>query len=166
MMQENTNYNISSEISSKINKWLAKFPLDQKKPAIIYALHLIQHETKYIRSEHVNAVADFLGLKKIDVYEVASFYSMFETEQVGKHTISVCTNVSCMLNGSDEILKYLEEKLKIKVGDSSEKYFLKDERECLAACCGAPMMQVNHKYYENLTKEKIDLIIDGLENER
>ena len=161
MMQENTKYNIPSEISSKISKWLAKFPIDQKKPAIIYALHLIQHENKYIRSEHVNAVADFLGLKKIDVYEVASFYSMFETEQVGKHTISVCTNVSCMLNGSDEILKYLEDKLKMKVGDSSEKYFLKDERECLAACCGAPMMQVNYDYYEDLSKNDTEKILDS-----
>ena len=112
-MQENIKYNISSENSSKINQWLSKFPDDQKKPAIIYALHLIQKENKYIKSEHVDAVANFLGLKKIDVYEVASFYSMFETQHVGKHTISVCTNVSCMLNGSDEILQYIENKLKI-----------------------------------------------------
>ena len=90
---------------------------------------------------------------------------MFELEKIGKHTISVCTNLSCMLNGSDEILSYLESKLKIKVGESSDKYFLKDERECLAACCGAPMMQVDHKYYENLTKERIDKIINEIEDE-
>ena len=90
---------------------------------------------------------------------------MFELDKVGKHTISVCTNVSCMLNGSDEILDYLEKKLKIKVGESSEQFFLKDERECLAACSGAPMMQVDHKYYENLNKEKIDKIIRDIENE-
>ena len=91
---------------------------------------------------------------------------MFELEKVGKHTISVCTNVSCMLKGSDEILAYLERKLKIKVGTSSDEYFLKDERECLAACCGAPMMQVDHRYYENLTKEKVDKIIRDIENEK
>ena len=91
---------------------------------------------------------------------------MFELDKVGKHTISVCTNVSCMLNGSDEILSYLEKKLKIKVGCSSDKFFLKDERECLAACAGAPMMQVNHKYYENLTKQKIDEIIRDLDDGR
>ena len=89
---------------------------------------------------------------------------MFELEKIGKHTISVCTNVSCMLNGSDEILSSVEKKLKLKVGKSSDKYFLKDERECLAACCGAPMMQVDHKYYENLTEEKIDKIITEIEN--
>ena len=99
------------------------------------------------------------------MYEVAAFYSMFELDKTGKHTISVCTNVSCMLNGSDEILSYLEKKLKVKVGSSSEKFFLKDERECLAACCGAPMMQVDHRYYENLTIEKIDQIIGELDNE-
>ena len=128
-------------------------------------MHLIQKENKYIESKHINAVADLLNLKEIDVYEVASFYSMFELDKVGKHTISVCTNVSCMLNGSDEILDYLEKKLKIKVGESSEQFFLKDERECLAACSGAPMMQVDHKYYENLNKEKIDKIIRDIENE-
>ena len=163
-MQDNNTYNIPSEISSKINKWLLKFPSGKKKPAIIYALHLIQKENKYIKNIHVEAIANFLNLKTIDVYEVASFYSMFELEKIGKHTISVCTNVSCMLNGSDEILSYIEKKLKLKVGKSSDKYFLKDEREGLAACCGAPMMQVDHKYYENLTEEKIDKIITEIEN--
>jgi NADH-quinone oxidoreductase subunit E len=165
-MKDNNLYNIPSEACTKINEWLLKFPDGEKKPAIIYALHLIQKENKYIKSKHVDAVANFLNIKKIDVYEVASFYSMFELEKVGKHTISVCTNVSCMLNGSDEILDYLERKLKIKVGNSSDKFYLKDERECLAACCGAPIMQVDHKYYENLTKEKIDNIIRDIENEK
>ena len=122
----NNTYKISSEISSKINKWLLKFPDNKKKPAIIYALHLIQKENKYIKSIHIDALANFLNLKNIDVYEIAALYSMFELEKIGKHTISVCTNLSCMLNGSDEILSYLESKLKIKVGESSDKYFLKD----------------------------------------
>jgi NADH-quinone oxidoreductase subunit E len=165
-MKEKDLYNIPSESCTKINEWLLKFPDGEKKPAIIYALHLIQKENKYIKSKHVDALANLLNLKKIDVYEVASFYSMFELEKVGKHTISVCTNVSCMLKGSDEILAYLESKLKIKVGTSSDEYFLKDERECLAACCGAPMMQVDHRYYENLTKEKVDKIIRDIENEK
>ena len=162
---QDSKYNISSENILKINKWLSKFPDGNSKPAIIFALHLVQKENKYLESKHINAVADLLNLNKIDVYEVASFYSMFELNKVGKHTISVCTNVSCMLNGSDEILEYLEKKLKIKLGESSEKFFLKDERECLAACSGAPMMQVDHKYYENLDKEKIDKIIRDIENE-
>ena len=97
----NNTYKISSEISSKINKWLLKFPDNKKKPAIIYALHLIQKENKYIKSIHIDALANFLNLKNIDVYEIAAFYSMFELEKIGKHTILVCTNLSCMLNGSD-----------------------------------------------------------------
>ena len=164
-MNDNTFYNIPSEICTKINEWLLKFPDGKKKPAIIFALHQIQKENKFIKKTHINSIAKFLGINEIDVYEVAAFYSMFELDKVGKHTISVCTNVSCMLNGSDEILSYLEEKLDLKVGTSSDKFFLKDERECLAACCGAPMMQVNHKYYENLTKEKIDEIIRDIDNE-
>ena len=164
-MNDNTFYNIPSEICTKINEWLLKFPDGKKKPAIIFALHQIQKENKFIKKTHINSIAKFLGINEIDVYEVAAFYSMFELDKVGKHTISVCTNVSCMLNGSDEILAYLEEKLDLKVGTSSDKFFLKDERECLAACCGAPMMQVNHKYYENLTKEKIDEIIRDIDNE-
>jgi len=164
-MNDNTFYNIPSEICTKINEWLLKFPDGKKKPAIIFALHQIQKENKFIKKTHINSIAKFLGINEIDVYEVAAFYSMFELNKVGKHTISVCTNVSCMLNGSDEILSYLEEKLDLKVGTSSDKFFLKDERECLAACCGAPMMQVNHKYYENLTKEKIDEIIRDIDNE-
>lgn len=164
-MNDNTFYNIPSEICTKINEWSLKFPDGKKKPAIIFALHQIQKENKFIKKTHINSIAKFLGINEIDVYEVAAFYSMFELDKVGKHTISVCTNVSCMLNGSDEILSYLEEKLDLKVGTSSDKFFLKDERECLAACCGAPMMQVNHKYYENLTKEKIDEIIRDIDNE-
>ena len=164
-MNDNTFYNIPSEICTKINERLLKLPDGKKKPAIIFALHQIQKENKFIKKTHINSIAKFLGINEIDVYEVAAFYSMFELDKVGKHTISVCTNVSCMLNGSDEILSYLEEKLDLKVGTSSDKFFLKDERECLAACCGAPMMQVNHKYYENLTKEKIDEIIRDIDNE-
>ncbi len=165
-MDKNNLYNLSSENCSKINNWLLKFPDKKRKPAIIYALHLIQKENKYIKKEHIDAVAKYLNLKSIDVYEVASFYSMFEMEKIGKHTISVCTNISCMLNGSDEILSYIENKIGIKVGESTGNFFLKDERECLAACCGAPMMQVDHVYYENLTKEKIDKILEGLDSEK
>ena len=91
---------------------------------------------------------------------------MFELNKTGKHTISVCTNISCMLNGSDNILSYIERKLGIKLGETNEKFFLKDERECLAACCGAPMMQIDHRYYENLTTEKIDKIFNEIENEQ
>jgi NADH-quinone oxidoreductase subunit E len=101
-------------------------------------------------------------LPRVSVYEVASFYSMYETAKVGHNSISVCTNVSCMLRGSDRIVEHLERRLGIKTGQSTpdDKFFLKQEEECLAACCGAPMMQINHKYYENLTPEKVDKILE------
>ncbi len=101
----------------------------------------------------------------IQVYEVATFYSMFETEPVGRHSISVCTNISCMLRGSGEIVEHLEQKFGIKTGESTEdgKFYLKREEECLAACCGAPMMMVDHAYYENLTPAKVDALLERLD---
>lgn len=112
----------------------------------------------------MDAVADYLDVPKIHVYEVASFYSMFQTKKVGKHEISVCTNISCMLRGSDEILNHIENKLSIKVGESTAdgNIFLKKEEECLAACTGAPMMMVDHIYIENLDIKKVDEVINKL----
>ena len=101
----------------------------------------------------------------IQVYEVATFYSMFQTKKVGRHNVAICTNVSCMLRGAEDIVAHVEKKLDIKTGESTEdgRIYLKKEEECLAACCGAPMMMVDHKYYENLTPEMVDAILDGLE---
>jgi NADH-quinone oxidoreductase subunit E len=101
----------------------------------------------------------------IQVYEVATFYSMFQTRPVGRHNVAICTNVACMLRGADDIVEHVEKKLGIKTGESTEdgRIYLKREEECLAACCGAPMMMVDHKYHENLTKEKVDELLDGLE---
>ena len=129
------------------------------------ALRAVQHERGYLPREQMDAVAEYLGMPRIAVYEVASFYSMFELEPVGRHTISVCTNVSCMLSGADDIVAHIEEKLAIGLGQSTPdgRFYLKREEECLAACCGAPMMQVDHVYYENLTPAKVDEILDSLE---
>ena len=112
----------------------------------------------------MDAVAEYLDVPKIQVYEVASFYSMFQTKKVGKHEISICTNISCMLRGSDEILGYVEERLGISVGESTPdgNIFLKKEEECLAACTGAPMMMVDHVYIEDLDIKKVDEVIDNL----
>ena len=99
-MHNNNFYNIPSEICTKINKWLLKFPHGEKKPAIIFALHQIQKENKYIKTIHIDSVARLLDVKKIDVYEVAAFYSMFELEKIGKHTISVCTIFFCFFFSS------------------------------------------------------------------
>jgi NADH-quinone oxidoreductase subunit E len=133
---------------------------------VLAALREVQHENGgYLTTELMDAVADYLDMPPIAVYEVASFYSMFELQPVGRHCIAVCTNISCMLRGSDTVLSYIERKLGIKLGESTPdgKFYLKKEEECLAACCGAPMMQVDHVYHENLTPEKVDRILDSLE---
>ena len=146
----------------------SKFPEDKSKSAIIESLLLIQHDNNgFLNEELIASLANYLNINKIDVYEVATFYSMFNLKPVGKITISVCTNVSCMLRNSDGIIDHIEKKLKIKIGESTKdnKFYLKDEMECLAACNGAPMMQVNHINYENLTFEKVDNILDEIAND-
>jgi NADH-quinone oxidoreductase subunit E len=112
----------------------------------------------------MDAVAAYLGLPNIWVYEVASFYSMFATSPVGRHEVSICTNISCMLRGSQDVVDHVEKKLGIKTGESTSdgRIYLKREEECLAACTGAPMMMVNHKFHENLTPDVIDKILDEL----
>ena len=112
----------------------------------------------------MDAVADYIGLPPIQVYEVATFYSMFETKPVGRHHVSVCTNISCMLRGAFEVVERVERKLGIKTGESTPdgRIYLKREEECLAACTGAPMMMVDHVYHENLTPASIDKILDDL----
>ena len=105
-----------------------------------------------------------LGMPKIAVYEVATFYSMYELKPIGKHKVSVCTNISCMLCGCDEIVKHLQSKLKIKLGETTpDGRFTLKSVECLAACAGAPMMQIGRDYYENLTPQKVDDILASLE---
>jgi NADH-quinone oxidoreductase subunit E len=113
----------------------------------------------------MQAVAEYLDLSEIEVYEVASFYSMYELKPVARHNVAVCTNISCMLMGSQSIVDHVENKLGIKLGESTKdgRIYLKQEEECLAACAGGPMMQVDHVYYEDLTPEKVDAILDALE---
>lgn len=156
---------LSPDVLQEVDAWLKRFPEDQRRSAVLGGLHAIQHEHGYLPVEQMDALAEILQIPAISVYEVATFYSMFELEPVGKHTIAVCTNLSCMLRGGEEILQYLETKLNISCGESTPdgKYYLKNEEECLAGCCGAPMMQIDHVYYENLTQSRIDEILEGLE---
>ena len=157
---------LSAHVRDEIARWTARFPEGQHRSAVIGALHAAQHENDgYLTVEILNRVADYMDLPTIQVYEVATFYSMFQTQRVGRHNVAICTNVSCMLRGADDIVAQVEEKLGIKLGESTEdgRVYLKKEEECLAACCGAPMMMVDHKYHENLTPEMVDDILDGLE---
>ena len=158
----------SENITREIDLIRSKFPKDKSKSAIIESLLIIQHDNNgFLNDELIASLANYLSIQKIDVYEVATFYSMFNLKPVGKNTISVCTNVSCMLRNSDGIVSHIEKRLKIKIGESTNdnKFYLKDEIECLAACNGAPMMQVNHINYENLTTEKVDKILDEIAND-
>lgn len=156
---------LSEYVRGEIDDWLARYPVDQKQSAVLGALRALQHEDGYLKVDKMDAVAGYLDMPAIAVYEVASFYSMFQLEPVGRHTLSVCTNLSCMLCGADEIVEHLQSRLGIGLGESTPdgKFFLKNEEECLAACCGAPMMQVNHEYRENLTVEEVDRILEGLD---
>jgi NADH-quinone oxidoreductase subunit E len=157
---------LSEHVREEIEHWKARFPEDRQRSAVIGALHAVQHENDgYLTPELMDAVAEYLGLPNLHVYEVATFYSMFQTKPVGRHNVAICTNVSCMLRGAEEIVEHVENKLGVKLGESTRdgRIYLKREEECLAACCGAPMMMVDHDYHENLTKEQVDDILDGLE---
>ena len=156
---------LSKHLREEIDRWTAKFPPERRRSAVISALHAAQHENGgHLTTPLMDAIAAYLGLPPIQVYEVAAFYSMFETHPVGRHHVSVCTNISCMLRGGETLLAHIEKKLGIQVGESTPdgRIFLKREEECLAACTGAPMMMVDHVYHEDLTPEKVDTVLDGL----
>jgi NADH-quinone oxidoreductase subunit E len=156
---------LSDHARHVIDEWVAKYPPERKQSALLAALREAQHENNgFLTTPLMDAVADYLSLPKIAVYEVASFYSMFETKPVGRHSVSICTNISCMLRGSDDVVAYIERKLGTKTGETTPdgRIYLKPEEECLAACCGAPMMMVDHVYHEHLTPAKIDDILDPL----
>lgn len=156
-------HTLPDEVKREIDLQVAKFPVEQKRSAVLAALTAAQHHNHgFLTTGIMDAVAAYLELPPIQVYEVASFYSMYETKPVGRHSISVCTNVSCMLRGAERIVGHLEKRLNVALGESTKdgRFYLKREEECLAACCGAPAMQIDHKYYENLTPEKVDKILD------
>ncbi len=156
---------ISEASRAEIDQWIAKYPAEQRQSACMPALRIVQDQNGgWLTEPLMDAVADYLNMPSIAVYEVATFYSMYEHKPVGRHKVCVCTNISCLLCGSDEIVGHLQNKLGIKFGEVTEdgKFSLK-EVECLGACSGAPMMQIGREYFENLTPEKIDSILDGLE---
>jgi len=133
---------------------------------VLQGLHAAQEQNQgWLTDELIAAVAKYLDLPPVWAYEVASFYSMFETEKVGRNNVAICTNISCWLNGAEDIVRHCEKKLGIKHGESTPdgRVYLKREEECLAGCGGAPMMVINGHYHERLTLEKVDELLDGLE---
>ena len=150
----------------EIDEWLTRFPDNQKQSAVLAALSIAQHQNHgWLTTELMDEVAAKLQMPPIAVYEVASFYSMFETKPVGRNCVAICTNISCMLMGSDTIVNHVESKYGIKLGESTSdgRIYLKVEEECLAACSGGPMMQVNPVYHTELTPQKLDTILDALD---
>ncbi len=165
MSKPNASTLLSEESRAAIDRWIAKYPPDQKQSAVMGALSLVQEANGgSLTTELMDAVADYLEMQPIAVYEVATFYSMYELKPVGRHKLCVCTNVSCMLRGSDDIVAHLKNKLGIGFGETTDdkKVTLK-EVECLGACGGAPMMQIGREYHENLTPEKLDEILAKLD---
>ncbi|MDX1837791.1 NADH-quinone oxidoreductase subunit NuoE [Legionella taurinensis] len=152
---------ISAERISEINSWIAKYPADQKQSAVMSALRIVQEEHGYLSPELMDAVADYLEMPAIAVYEVATFYTMYEHKPIGRHLVNVCTNISCKLMGSSEVVNYLQSKLGIQLGETTaDGRFTLRSVECLGACVNAPMMQVNKEYHENLNPEKIDHVLE------
>jgi NADH-quinone oxidoreductase subunit E len=156
---------LSEETRHEIDHWVAKFPPGRQRSASLSALRIAQEQNNgFLTPDLIDAVAEYLKLPPVQIYEVASFYSMFETHPCGRHHVSICTNISCMLRGADELVAHAEKKLGIKLGESTPdmRIFLKREEECLAACNNAPMMMVDHIFHENLTTQDIDRILDEL----
>ena len=156
---------LAEHTRQEIDRWVAKFPPGRQRSACIAALRAAQEQNHgYLTAELMDAIAEYLQLPPIQVYEVASFYSMFETHPCGRHHVSICTNISCMLNGAEQLVAHAQQKLGIRLNESTAdgRIFLKMEEECLAACTGAPMMMVDHVFHEHLTPAALDSILEGL----
>lgn len=163
-MSENVTHLISVESKQMIDHWIAKYPPDQKQSAVMAALMIVQEAHGFLTPELMDAVAEYLDMPAIAVYEVASFYSMYEHKPCGRHVVNVCTNISCKLRGADAIVEHLENKLGVRVGETtSDGRFTLRAVECLGACVNAPMMQVNKAYHENLTVDTLDTVMEQFE---
>jgi NADH-quinone oxidoreductase subunit E len=162
----NSNPQFSDASMALVQKIIKRYPEGRQKSALLPVLHLAQAEFGgWLSPETMDYVASILNLKSIEVYEVASFYTMYNLRPVGKCLLEVCRTGPCMLRGSDDIIEYLEEKLGIKDGETTpDGMFTLKTVECLASCGTAPMMQVGQHYIEDLTCEKLDTILDDLQN--
>jgi NADH-quinone oxidoreductase subunit E len=157
---------LSEASRRQIDGWVARFPEGRQRSAVIQALMVAQEQNGgFLTRELIEAVADYLQLPPVWAAEVASFYSMFDNQPVGRHKVNICTNISCWLNGAEDLVRHAEQKLGIAMGETTSdgRITLKIEEECLAACCGAPMMVVDGHYHERLDFAGFDRIIDGLD---
>jgi NADH-quinone oxidoreductase subunit E len=155
---------ISDNAKKQIDSWIKKYPNGRQSSAVMQALKIVQAENNNkLTNNNIKAVADYLNMPNIAVAEVATFYENYNHKPVGKYVIRFCHNISCMLNGADDLIAHLENKLDVKTGEVTKDGLISIKKvECLGACVGAPMFQIDDKYYENLTTSKIDDIVDGL----
>jgi len=152
---------LSEETVKKIEELQKKYPT--KRSVVLPALHIAQEEKGYVTKEAMAQIAKMLDVPPVQVYESATFYTMYNKEPVGRFHIQVCANLSCSLMGADHIIEYIASKLGIDVSEtSSDGKFTLSTVECLGSCGTAPMMQINDEYYEDLNEKKIDQIIEGL----
>lgn len=154
---------LSESAKAEIQKVLGYYPADKKKSAILRVLHIVEPEAGgWLSADTMNMVAEMLEITPIEVYEVATFYTMFNLQPVGKYVFEVCHTGPCMLVGSDNIVSYLEQKLGIKVDETTpDGMFTIKTVQCLGACGYGPMLQCGETYYEHLTPEKIDSMIEA-----
>ena len=155
---------ISNEAKKEIDIWVSKYPKSRESSAVMQALTIVQKENSgRLNSDLIYAVADYLKMPAISVQEVATFYENYNHKPVGKHVVRFCHNISCMLNGSDDLISYLEDKLEVKTGEVTKDGLVSVKKvECLGACVGGPMCQIGDQYYENLTTDKLDKILEEL----
>lgn len=155
---------LSPEIREHLQQWLLRYPPEQKRSGVFEALRVVQEKNNgSLTVALMDAVADFLGMPKIAVYEVATFYSLYHLNPVGKHVIDVCTNISCSLNGSGEIVTHLKKRLGIDFNETTtDGTITLREVECLGACVAPPVCQIGQQYHENLTIEKVDEILNQI----
>lgn len=164
--QENKSNLLNPHVRAEIDRWIAKYPPERKQSAVLSALHLAQDQNGgWLPQDLLDAVADYLEMPRIAVYEVATFYTMFDLKPVGKHKIGLCTNISCQLQGSDKIADHLKARLGVDFGCTTEdNQFTLRTVECLGACRNGPVMHLDKTYHENLTPEKIDEILATVES--
>jgi NADH-quinone oxidoreductase subunit E len=155
---------LSAESIEKIEYELSKYPKDRRQAAVMSALRIVQMERGWLSKESISEVAKYLRIPEIAALEVATFYNMYDLQPVGEHKITICTNISCMLRGSDEIVEHLQHKLGVGFNEVTPdgKFCLK-EGECMGCCGGAPLLHVNNsEMHEFLTTEKVDALINEL----
>lgn len=161
-------YKLTTDEKKKIQHWVNKFPKGKEQSAVLMALRILQDKHGWLQDSHLDAVAKHLNMPKIGVYEVASFYSMYNRKQKGKYVLKVCASISCHICHAHDIIHYIEEKLDITMGETTtDGMFTLEEAECLAACTQAPVLIVNDvDTHVSVTKEKVDDLLDKLRKQR